>query len=74
MRRVIRIEGEVEMTSQEQSEEYFQSRPRGSQVGAWASHQSRSVNSREEINKRFDVFVRRNIRVINMGVGNGEAI
>lgn len=67
---MVRIEGEVEMISQEQSEEYFQSRPRGSQIGAWASHQSRSVNNREEINDMYKVRKGSNRKVINMGIGS----
>src|SRR5258707_8609895 len=38
--RQIRIEGKVEKTSHEESEEYFHTRPIGAQLGAWASHQS----------------------------------
>ena len=57
----IRIEGRVERMSAEESDEYFRGRPRGSQLGAWASDQSAVLPSREtleaqyrEIEKRFD--------------------
>lgn len=48
--RQIRIEGTVEKTSREVSEEYFHSRPRGSQIGALASQQSQPVE-REELTR-----------------------
>jgi pyridoxamine 5'-phosphate oxidase len=47
--RQIRIEGVAVKVSPATSESYFQSRPRGSQVGAWASPQSKVIASREEI-------------------------
>lgn len=55
LERQVRIEGRVEKVSRDESQRYFQSRPRGSQVSAWASPQSR-VLSREALNKnRADV-------------------
>ena len=45
--RQVRVEGEVTRTSAEESERYYRSRPRGSRLGAWVSHQSRSIGSRE---------------------------
>ena len=45
--RQIRMEGLVEKTSREVSEQYFHSRPRGSQIGAAASQQSRTVSRKE---------------------------
>jgi pyridoxamine 5'-phosphate oxidase len=42
----IRVEGRVERVSSEESDEYFGSRPRGSQLGAWASPQSEVIESR----------------------------
>ena len=51
--RQVRIEGTVEKVSAEESEEYFQSRPLGSKLGAWASDQSEVVGSRETLEGRF---------------------
>ena len=45
--RQVRIEGKVEKISAEASTGYFQSRPKGSQIGAWASPQSRVITGRE---------------------------
>ena len=47
--RQVRIEGEVSKTTREVSEEYFHSRPRGSQLGAAVSSQSKVIQSREEL-------------------------
>ncbi|MCE4555830.1 pyridoxamine 5'-phosphate oxidase [Pelomonas cellulosilytica] len=46
MERVVRIEGRVEKTSAEESDDYFKSRPLDSRLGAWASPQSRVISSR----------------------------
>jgi pyridoxamine 5'-phosphate oxidase len=46
------IEGQVEQVSDEQADEYFASRDRGSQLGAWASDQSEPLKSRVELVKR----------------------
>ena len=54
--RQVRIEGEVEKVSAAESDEYFHSRPLGSKLGAWASDQSRAVESREQLEKRFEEF------------------
>jgi pyridoxamine 5'-phosphate oxidase len=51
--RQVRIEGEVEKISAAESEEYFQSRPLGSRLGAWASNQSEVVENRETLEARF---------------------
>lgn len=50
----IRIEGRCHMVSAEMSDAYFRSRPRGSKLGAWASHQSDRLESREELEKRVE--------------------
>lgn len=54
--RQIRIEGPVEKLSEEANDAYFSSRPRGSQIGAWASHQSRPLASRDELTDRIERF------------------
>ncbi|MFG6461173.1 pyridoxamine 5'-phosphate oxidase [Roseateles sp. DXS20W] len=46
MERVVRIEGRVEKTSAQESDDYFRSRPLDSRLGAWASPQSRVISSR----------------------------
>jgi pyridoxamine 5'-phosphate oxidase len=51
--RQVRIEGTVEKVSQEESDRYFDSRPLGSRIGAWASEQSQPVENRELLEKRF---------------------
>ena len=47
--RQVRIEGVVSKISKDESEQYFKSRPKGSQIGAWASPQSKTIISRAEI-------------------------
>lgn len=54
--RQVRIEGTVEKVSPAESDEYFQSRPLGSKLGAWASDQSRPVENRAQLEKRFEEF------------------
>lgn len=49
----VRVEGVVEPVSSEEADDYFASRPRGSQLGAWVSQQSRPVDSREALIGRF---------------------
>jgi len=51
--RQIRISGRVEKTSREESERYFHSRPRGSQLGAWASRQSEVLDARRVLDARM---------------------
>ncbi|HWV37930.1 MAG TPA: pyridoxamine 5'-phosphate oxidase [Vulgatibacter sp.] len=45
----VRVEGPVEPLPPEEADAYFRTRPRGSQLGAWASKQSRPLASREEL-------------------------
>ncbi|WP_432467516.1 pyridoxamine 5'-phosphate oxidase [Agarivorans sp. Z349TD_8] len=52
LQRQVRIEGRVERVSQQQSEHYFHSRGRGSQIGAWASHQSQVIANRSILEKQ----------------------
>lgn len=54
LQRSVRVEGRVERTSPEENAEYFGTRPRDSQIGAWASPQSREIGSREELEERAD--------------------
>jgi len=54
LHRQVRIEGRVEKLPAETSEAYFQSRPRGSQVGAWASPQSHVIKDRKELMDRVE--------------------
>lgn len=56
LERQIRIEGEVERISREESARYFESRPLGSRLGALASPQSAVVPNRASLEARFDEF------------------
>jgi pyridoxamine 5'-phosphate oxidase len=50
--RQVRVEGSVVKTSAQESREYFGTRPRESQIGAWASAQSQAIESREILEQR----------------------
>ncbi|MEA2165965.1 MAG: pyridoxamine 5-phosphate oxidase [Thermoanaerobaculia bacterium] len=54
LERQVRIEGAVVKTTEEESDEYFATRPRGSQLGAWASEQSRVLAGRGSLDARFE--------------------
>jgi pyridoxamine 5'-phosphate oxidase len=54
LQRQVRVEGTASRVSAEESEAYFASRPRGSQLGAWASPQSQEVSSRAELEELYD--------------------
>ncbi|WP_263840090.1 pyridoxamine 5'-phosphate oxidase [Salinibacter sp.] len=54
LERQVRIEGTVERLPAEESTEYFHRRPRGAQMGAWASPQSRVVDSRADLEENLD--------------------
>lgn len=64
LQRQVRIEGPVTRIPTEESEAYFRTRPRGSQLGAWASEQSSELESREELVRRF--------RQVEERFGSGE--
>ena len=53
LERQVRIEGKVERLSAAESAEYFHSRPKASQLGAWASDQSRVIPHREVLEKKL---------------------
>jgi pyridoxamine 5'-phosphate oxidase len=53
LERQVTITGNAEKISKEESEEYFESRPWESQIGAWASKQSQPLGSREELDERW---------------------
>jgi pyridoxamine 5'-phosphate oxidase len=55
----IRVEGAVEQLPAEESDAYFASRPRGSQLGAWASSQSEVLPSRETLEAQYREIERR---------------
>lgn len=54
--RQVRVEGELHKLSDAESDAYFNSRPRESQIGAWVSPQSSTIESREVLNERFREF------------------
>jgi pyridoxamine 5'-phosphate oxidase len=52
------IKGKAEKLAENLSDGYFESRPKGSQLGAWASNQSSVLSSREELDKNLKMFER----------------
>jgi len=59
LNRQIRIEGDVQATSDAESDEYFATRPRASQIGAWASEQSQPVKDRAALDAAVAEFERK---------------
>jgi pyridoxamine 5'-phosphate oxidase len=53
LERQVRVEGTIERTTSEESDAYFRTRPRGSQLGAWASNQSEVIASRAVLEQRL---------------------
>lgn len=59
LERQVRIEGKVKKLSRTQSDEYFQTRPRGSQLGAWTSEQSKPIPDRrflDEVSQQMEAY------------------
>ncbi len=59
LRRQVRVEGSVTKLGHEESAAYFNARPYGSRIGAWASRQSAVVRSREELDERYEELAAR---------------
>lgn len=53
LERQVRVEGIIEKVSDKESEKYFKMRPRESQIGAWASPQSKVIPNREYLNQKI---------------------
>lgn len=56
LRRQVRVEGTVSPVSDAEADAYFQSRPRASRIGAWASDQSRPMEGRFELERRVAAY------------------
>ena len=54
--RQVRVEGPIERLTDEQSQAYYDTRPRGSRIGAWASLQSQALPDRSSLQDRIDAF------------------
>ena len=54
--RQVNIEGSVEIVTDQEADDYFSTRPRGSQIGAWASQQSSVLDKRENFQSRIKEY------------------
>jgi pyridoxamine 5'-phosphate oxidase len=59
LERQVRVDGRIARIPARESDEYFATRPRGSQLSAWASAQSATVRDRAALERRFAAFARR---------------
>lgn len=55
----VRVEGRVEKIAREDSDEYFQKRPRGAELGAWSSDQSRPIENQAALKTKYEQFEQR---------------
>ena len=62
LERQVKIEGSIEKISSTESLKYFLSRPKGSQIGAWVSHQSEVITSRSLLEQKFDEIKRKFVK------------
>lgn len=56
LERQVRVEGAIEKVSEQESDEYFNSRPRSSQIGAWVSAQSSTIESRQVLEDNIKYY------------------
>lgn len=56
LQRQVRVEGRMEKVSRDLSQRYYDTRPRGSKIGAWASPQSLVISSRDELDSYYHKF------------------
>ncbi|MGE7371122.1 pyridoxamine 5'-phosphate oxidase [Neorhizobium sp. NPDC001467] len=59
LRRQVRLRGEVEVVSDQEADDYYATRPRGSRIGAWASKQSRPLEGRFALEKAVAEYTAR---------------
>ena len=62
LERQVKVEGNIEKISTTESLKYFLSRPKGSQIGAWVSHQSQVISSRSLLEQKFDEIRRKFVK------------
>ena len=71
LRRQVRVRGVVTRVAEEEADEYFNSRARGSQIGAWASDQSSPVSDADTLKQRVDAVERGNRDRLHWALGGG---